>query len=77
MGDDEILMAQQEMDMEDTFEKRFGWYVVLNKITNNEITKHDEVLQKKIIEIMNQLVYIVEYDKEQIRLQKKAMGHIS
>ena len=61
------------MDMEISFEKRFGWYVVLNRISNGDVTKHAIILSKNVIEILNQLVYLVEYDKEQLRMQKKAL----
>jgi len=66
-------MAKQEMDLEVSFEKRFGWYVVINRISNGDITKHSVILSKNVIEILNQLVYLIEYDKEQVRLQKQAL----
>lgn len=76
MDNSEVLPEQLEDDMEITFEKRFGWYVVLNRVTDNKIKEHDEVLGKKVIEVLNQLLYLVEYDKEQVKEQKKAMGKI-
>jgi hypothetical protein len=66
-------MAKQEMDLEVSFEKRFGWYVVINRISNGDITKHSIIFSKNVIEILNQLVYLIEYDKEQVRLQKQAL----
>lgn len=74
MDDDEISMETQELDMEVSFEKRFGWYVVLNRVSENRITAHDEITKKGIIEVMNQLVYLIEYSKEEQRLMKKAMS---
>jgi hypothetical protein len=76
MDNSEVLREELENDMEVTFEKRFGWYVVLNRVTENRITEHDEVLGKKVVEVLNQLLYLVEYDKEQVKEQKKAMGKI-
>ena len=74
MDSSEVLREELENDMEVTFEKRFGWYVVLNRVTDNKIKDHDQVLEKKVVEVLNQLLYLVEYDKEQIKEQKKAMG---
>lgn len=73
MENSETVLEIPEIDMEISFEKRFGWYVVLNRVSKGDVTKHNQVLEKNVIEIMNQLAYLVEYDKEQIRLQKKAM----
>ena len=74
MDDAQIALAEQEADMEVSFEKRFGWYVVTNRITKGDITKHTQVYEKGIIEVMNQLVYLVEYDREQQAMMKKAMN---
>jgi hypothetical protein len=76
MDNSEVLPEQLEDDNEITFEKRFGWYVVLNRVTDNKIKEHDEVLGKKVVEVLNQLLYLIEYDKEQVKQQKKAMGKI-
>jgi len=73
MDDVKDPMGEQEIGMDISFEKRFGWYVVVNRITDGDITKHTQVYEKNVIEVMNQLVYLVEYDNEQIRLQKKAL----
>jgi hypothetical protein len=74
LDNDKNYVEESQSDMEVSFEKRFGWYVVLNRIANGDITKHAKILPKTVIEIMNQLVYLVEYDREQARLQKKAMS---
>jgi hypothetical protein len=50
--------------------------VVVNRITNNDFTKHEIVYEKKIIEILNQLSFLISYDQEMIRLEKKARGNI-
>jgi hypothetical protein len=54
-----------------TFEKRFGWYVVVNRLTNNNVNEHDKVFKKKIIEVLNQLAYLLALDKEIERQQKQ------
>lgn len=73
MGESEVHSKELADPMEVSFEKRFGWYVVINKVTGNRIEAHNEIFNKKVLEVMNQLVYLVEYDKEQDRLHKKAM----
>ena len=74
MGGNEATLDIQDPNMENSFEKRFGWYVALNRVCENHIEKHDETIEKKVIEVLNQLVYLIEYDKEQDRLMKKAMS---
>jgi len=73
MDEDEARMEFEEDSMENSFQKVFGWYLVLNRIAGNDFTKHDHIYQKTIMEVLNQLNYLVQYDKEQERLQKKAM----
>jgi hypothetical protein len=76
MENAEGVVETQEDGMEITFEKRFGWYVVTNRISNGDVTKHTQIYEKNVIEVLNQLVYLIAYDNEQVRLQKKAMGKI-
>ena len=72
MGNSEDDLDLQKDSMENTFEKRFGWYVVLNRVTGNVLKDHDKALEKNVIEVLNQLYYLIEYDKEQERMIKKA-----
>lgn len=74
-GVDNTKVPDQELenDLEVSFEKRFGWYVILNRVTNNTLTEHDKVLEKNVVEVLNQLLYLIEYDKEMIKRQKQAM----
>jgi hypothetical protein len=50
--------------------------LVINRITGNDFTKHEYVYQKNLMEVLNQLSFLISYDQEQIRLQKKANGTI-
>jgi hypothetical protein len=72
MGDAGVGNQELEDDMEASFEKRYGWYVILNRLADNKISAHNEIFDKKIIEALNQLVYLIAYDKEQLRLYKEA-----
>ena len=62
--------------MDDSFEKAFGWFAIINRIANDDLTKHDKILQTTVLEALNQLLYIMEKEKQLIRIQKKAMGQI-
>jgi hypothetical protein len=64
----------EEDNMENTFQKTYGWYLVVNRIAGNDFTKHEYIYNKKVMEVLNQLSFLIEYDKEQIRLQKKAQN---
>lgn len=77
MEADEVDMAYVENDIQDSFQKTFGWFLVVNRIAENDFTKHEYIYKKNIIEVLNQLSFLIQYDKEQERLTKKALGKIS
>jgi hypothetical protein len=72
MAENQNDLDNEEDDMESNFQKSFGWFVVTNRITGNDFTKHDYIYEKTINEVLNQLSYLISYDNEQLRLQKKA-----
>ena len=74
MAENEAYMDDEEDNMGSTFQQAFGWYVVTNRIAGNDFTKHEYIYEKTINEVLNQLSYLTSYDKEQERLQKKAMN---
>ena len=67
-------MEDEKGNMVNSFQKAYGWVVVVNRIAGNDFTKHDHIYKKNITEILNQLSYLIDYDKEQIRLQKQAQN---
>lgn len=69
-------MEEQEVDKNPSFEKRFGWYVILNRLSNDDITKHQEILEKKLMEVLNQMVYLIAKDNEILKQQKKLTKHL-
>ncbi len=71
MDEDKVIMDDAPSDMASDFQKVFGWYVVLNRITGNDITKHEAILKKQLIEILNQLTFIIQHDRLQAELLKK------
>lgn len=66
-------MEDEEANVGNSFQKVYGWFLVTNRLTDNDITKHEAVYQKNITEVLNQLSFLIEYDREQTRLQNKAM----
>jgi hypothetical protein len=76
MESNKAYMDYVENDIQNDFQSVFGWYLVINRLTENDITKHEIVYKKNVMEALNQLSFLIEYDKEQIRLQKKLNGAI-
>jgi hypothetical protein len=58
-------------DMENSFEQAFGWFAVINRIAGDDFTKHDQITKAPILAALNQLLYILEKEKEIIRRQKQ------
>jgi septum formation inhibitor-activating ATPase MinD len=69
---DKVRMEMEKENMEKSMEEKFGWYLVLNRIANDDITRHDSITKKGIIEALNMLSYLIEKDKEEIKRFKKA-----
>ena len=67
-------MDSMEDDIQNNFQESFGWFLIINKISDNDFTKHEYIYQKNINEVLNQLSYLIGYEQEQIRLQKKSEG---
>jgi ribosomal protein L16 Arg81 hydroxylase len=70
-------MEDEKNPYERSFEERFGWYVVLNRVAQDDISRHTEITEKSIIEILNQLSYIIEKEKHIEVETKRARGQIS
>jgi hypothetical protein len=71
MGDDKDDMDNVENDIQGSFQESFGWFLVVNRICQNDFTKHEYVYKKNITEVLNQLSYLISFDIEQERLMKK------
>jgi hypothetical protein len=76
MEETQNSMDAKENNMEKGFQQAYGWFLVVNRLTSNDFTKHDEVYKKNLNEVLNQLSFLIDYDREQIRLQKNAMNKI-
>ena len=76
MDEDKNNLGDEEIDSESNFQKSFGWFLVVNRIAGNDFTKHKQIYETGLNEILNQLSFLISYDQEQLRLQKKAQGNI-
>lgn len=82
MDEDKLAAVKNAMEdeknpLERSFEERFGWYLVLNRVAQDDISRHSEITEKTIIEVLNQLSYIVEKEKHIELQQRRAQGQIS
>jgi hypothetical protein len=71
MDEDKANVGDEEMDIRSNFQKVYGWFIIVNRVAANDIAKHELIYQKKLIEILNQLSYLLDYDREQKKLQNK------
>ena len=71
MDEDKANVGDEEMDIRSNFQKAYGWFIIVNRVAANDIAKHELIYQKKLIEILNQLSYLLDYDREQKKLQNK------
>jgi hypothetical protein len=69
---DKVRMEMEKENMDKSMEEKFGWYLVLNRIADDDITRHDSIAKKGIIETLNMLSYLIEKDKEEVKRMKKA-----
>jgi hypothetical protein len=76
MDEDEVRMEEQETNQQ-SFAQRFGWYLILNRVAGDDITKHDGIFKKSLVEVLNQVAYLVDKDREIEKERRKAMNQIS
>ena len=72
MDENQTVMDDERFDNERSFQKVYGWFVVVNKLASNDITKHETIYQKTVVEILNQLSYTINYEQEMNRLSKQS-----
>lgn len=73
MESNQDYMDDVENSSENSFQQVYGWFAVTNRVAQNDITKHDVIYKKKLIEVLNQLSYLLDLDKEIEKLHKKAL----
>jgi hypothetical protein len=75
MEEDEVYMDESETNTK-SFGQRFGWYIVVNRVAANDITKHDDIFKKTLVEVLNQVSFLIEQDNEIEKQRRKAMNQI-
>jgi hypothetical protein len=72
MDEDKARMVLEEDDNERSFQKVYGWFIVVNRLSGNDYTKHKIVYESNVVEVLNQLSFLINYDEEQERIMKQA-----
>ena len=65
-------MDESENTTNVSFEQQFGWFAILNRIADDDITKHNQVTEGSLVSALNQLTFILEKEKEIIKREKQA-----
>lgn len=76
MDEDKASVGPKENDNERSFQKVYGWFIVVNRLSANDFTKHETIYQKTVVEVLNQLSFIINYEQEMDRLTKKQQGAV-
>jgi hypothetical protein len=72
MDEDKARMEFEEDYNERSFQSVYGWFIVVNKLAGNDFTKHEYIYEKTVVEALNQLSFLINYDQEQERIMKQA-----
>ena len=74
MDPNKANMEFEENDMENSFQKVYGWFIVVNRLTENDFTKHSVIYESNIMSVLNQLSYLINYGQEQEKRMKNAQN---
>ena len=72
MDEDETVVEFEEDNYSRSFQSVYGWFIIVNKLAGNDFTKHEYVYEKTVVEVLNQVSFLINYDQEQDRLMKQA-----
>ena len=39
---------------------RWGWYIVVDEMANNDVTKHKDITQMNVYKFLNHMAYLIE-----------------
>jgi hypothetical protein len=70
--DSDETRLEIQKDYKNSFAGRWGWYLVINKLTNDDITKHDAILSCTLVQALNQLAFLLAKDEELKRQMKNS-----
>ena len=74
MDPNKANMEFEENDMENSFQKVYGWFIDVNRLTENDFTKHSVIYESNIMSVLNQLSYLINYGQEQEKRMKNAQN---
>ena len=68
------LFGQKGGETASEYEKRWGWFILLSNITNNDFTKWDTVLDWNIVRLLNTISFIKDKQEHEQELHNQASG---
>ena len=68
MEEDKTRLEYEDDNNKKSFQKVYGWFIVVNKLSGNDYTKHKIVYESNVVEVLNQLSFLINYEEEQERL---------
>ena len=72
MEEDKARLEYEDDNNKKSFQKVYGWFIVVNKLAGNDYTKHKIVYESNVVEVLNQLSFLINYEEEQERIMKQA-----
>ena len=72
MDEDKARLEYEDDNNKKSFQKVYGWFIVVNKLAGNDYTKHKIVYESNVVEVLNQLSFLINYEEEQERIMKQA-----
>ena len=72
MDEDKARMVLEEDNSSRSFQSVYGWFIVVNKLAGNDFAKHEYIYEKTVVEVLNQLSFLINYDQEQERIMLQA-----
>ena len=64
---------QKDKGSENRFASRWGWWGLIDNLTNSRIDKWDEVLNWEVIKALNVCCYFKDKQKMEAQMQREAM----
>lgn len=70
--EDDDNLEPESREQEQSFTERWNWYLSLYELCGNDLRMRNEWLEVTIIEFLNQLSFLKEYNEYKIEEEKKA-----
>ena len=66
----ELFGKNNDGSGENYFASKWGWYISIDAVASNDITKHEFVYKLSIFQFLTHLEYLKDKNTEEIRLMK-------